>query len=146
SATATAAAATARRRRRARRRPRHRKQQRTCSRLARPTPRRNHDGNRDPRANKPAMTAALDTAHKPGLSLTRIAHWVVLSWGWRRALVAFAAGGFSVLALAPFDAWPVLFLTFPVLVWLVDGAAAGRLGGVPSAAIAGWWFGFGYHL
>ena len=42
--------------------------------------------------------------------------------------------------------WPVLFLTFPVLVWLVDGAAAGRLGGVPSAAIAGWWFGFGYFL
>ena len=52
----------------------------------------------------------------------------------------------SALALAPFNAWPVLFLTFPVLVWLVDGAAAGRCGGVPSAAIAGWWFGFGYFL
>ena len=51
-----------------------------------------------------------------------------------------------MLALAPFDAWPVLFFTFPVLVWLIDGAAAGRLGGVPSAAIAGWWFGFGYFL
>src|SRR5262245_9062890 len=48
--------------------------------------------------------------------------------------------------MPPFDAWPVLFLTFPVLVWLTDGAAAGRLGGVVSAAIAGWWFGFGYHL
>ena len=70
----------------------------------------------------------------------------MLSWGWRRALIAFAAGALSALALAPFDAWPVLFLTFPVLVWLVDGAAAGRLGGVPSAAIAGWWFGFGYFL
>jgi apolipoprotein N-acyltransferase len=79
-------------------------------------------------------------------SLTRLAHWIVLSWGWRRALVAFAAGALSTLAMAPFDAWPVLFFTFPILVWLVDGAAAGRLGGLPSAAIAGWWFGFGYFL
>ena len=38
----------------------------------------------------------------------------------------------TALALPPFDAWPVLFLTFPVLVWLIDGAAAGRLGGMPS--------------
>jgi apolipoprotein N-acyltransferase len=79
-------------------------------------------------------------------TITRVAHWIVLSWGWRRALVAFVAGAVSSLALAPFDAWPVLFVTFPVLVWLVDGAAAGRLGGVPSAAIAGWWFGFGYFV
>ena len=47
--------------------------------------------------------------------------------------------------MAPVDAWPVLFFTFPVLVWLTDGAAGGRLGGVPGAAVAGWWFGFGYH-
>ncbi len=83
---------------------------------------------------------------RPGFSITRLAHWIVLSWGWRRALAAFAAGAVSVLALPPFDAWPVLFLTFPILVWLVDGAAGGRLGGLPSAAIAGWWFGFGYFL
>jgi len=83
---------------------------------------------------------------RPGFSITRLAHWIVLSWGWRRALVAFSAGAVSVLALAPFDAWPVLFFTFPILVWLVDGAAGGRLGGLPSAAIAGWWFGFGYFL
>ena len=79
-------------------------------------------------------------------NVTRLAHWIVLSWGWRRALVAFTAGALSVLAMAPFDAWPVLFFTFPVLVWLIDGAAAGRFGGLPSAAIAGWWFGFGYFL
>ena len=40
----------------------------------------------------------------------------------------------------------MLFFTFPVLVWLVDGAAAGRLGGLPSAFVAGWWFGFGYFF
>ncbi len=82
----------------------------------------------------------------PTRSITRLAHAIVLTWGWRRAAIAFAAGAVSVLALAPFDAWPVLWLTFPILVWLVDGAAAGRLGGVFSAAIAGWWFGFGYFV
>ena len=43
-----------------------------------------------------------------------------------------AAGALSALAMAPFDAWPVLFVTFPILVWLVDGAAAGRLGGTAA--------------
>ena len=58
----------------------------------------------------------------------------------------FRSGALSALAMAPFDAWPVLFVTFPVMVWLIDGAAAGRLGGVFNAAIAGWWFGFGYFV
>src|SRR5258708_588586 len=48
--------------------------------------------------------------------------------------------------MAPFNAWPVLFLTFPVMVWLIDGAGAGRLRGVPAAAMAGWWFGLGYFV
>src|SRR4029079_8715309 len=69
-----------------------------------------------------------------------------LSWGWRRALVAASAGALSALAMAPFDAGPILFFTCRILVWRVAGAAGGRLGGLPSAAIAGWWFGFGYHL
>jgi apolipoprotein N-acyltransferase len=70
----------------------------------------------------------------------------VLAWGWRRAAIAFVAGAASTLALAPFNLWPVMFLTFPVAVWLIDGSAAGRLGGVMAAAGAGWWFGFGYFL
>jgi apolipoprotein N-acyltransferase len=68
----------------------------------------------------------------------------MLAWGWRRAAIACAAGAASTLALAPFNAWPVMFLTLPVLVWLVDGSTAGKFGG--TAAIAGWWFGFGYFL
>ena len=48
--------------------------------------------------------------------------------------------------MAPFNAWPVLFLTFPTLVWLIDGAGVGRWGGVTVAAATGWWFGFGYFL
>src|SRR5258705_10895407 len=48
--------------------------------------------------------------------------------------------------MARFNAWPVLFLTFPVMIWLIDGAGAGRLRGVPAAAMAGWWFGLGYFV
>jgi apolipoprotein N-acyltransferase len=69
-----------------------------------------------------------------------------LAWGWRRILVAFVAGAGAVLALAPLNLWPAPFVSFSILLWLVDGAAAGRLGGVWSAAAVGWWFGFGYFL
>ncbi len=61
-------------------------------------------------------------------------------------LIAFAAGAATALALPPLDLWPIPFLTFPILVWLTDGSGAGRLGGVPAAAAAGWWFGFGYFV
>ena len=71
---------------------------------------------------------------------------IILSWGWKRAAIALIAGALSALAMAPFNAWPVLFLTFPVMVWLIDGAGAGRLRGVPAAAMAGWWFGLGYFV
>ena len=62
---------------------------------------------------------------------------IILAWGWKRAAIALAAGALSALAMAPFNAWPVLFLTFPVAVWLIDGAAAGKWRGVPAAAIVG---------
>ena len=78
--------------------------------------------------------------------MKRLIHAIVLSWGWRRGLIAFAAGAASALAMAPFNAWPVLFLTFPALVWLIDGAGVGRWGGLAVAAATGWWFGFGYFL
>ena len=71
---------------------------------------------------------------------------IILAWGWKRAAIALIAGALSVFAMAPFNAWPVLFLTIPVAVWLIDGAGAGRLGGLPAAAIAGWWFGLGYFV
>jgi apolipoprotein N-acyltransferase len=71
---------------------------------------------------------------------------IILAWGWKRAAVALVAGALSALAMAPFNAWPVLFLTFPVAVWLIDGAAAGRWRGVPAAAMSGFWFGLGYFV
>jgi apolipoprotein N-acyltransferase len=76
----------------------------------------------------------------------RLTYALILAWGWRRRVIAFAAGALSALAMAPFNAWPILFLTFPALVWLIDGAAVGRWGGVVVAAATGWWFGFGYFV
>jgi apolipoprotein N-acyltransferase len=80
------------------------------------------------------------------VTLNRLTHAIVLAWGWRRWLIAFVAGALSALAMAPFNAWPVLFLTFPTLVWLIDGAGVGRWGGITTAAATGWWFGFGYFV
>src|SRR5258708_5054618 len=78
--------------------------------------------------------------------LSRIANSVVLAWGVRRALIAFAMGALATLALEPFGLWPIMFMSFSVLVWLVDGAAACPWQGAIAAAVAGWWFGFGYFV
>jgi apolipoprotein N-acyltransferase len=80
------------------------------------------------------------------VTLTRFPHTIMLASGWRRAAIAIAAGALSALAMAPFNAWPILFVTFPVLVWLVDGSAAGRWSGAMAAAGAGWCFGFGFFV
>jgi apolipoprotein N-acyltransferase len=77
---------------------------------------------------------------------TALIRTIVLSFGWRRRLIAFAAGALSALAMAPINAWPILFLTFPTLVWLIDGIGAKSLRGLTGAAGTGWWFGFGYFL
>src|SRR5437762_5030 len=76
----------------------------------------------------------------------RLANAILLAWGWRRLLLAFLAGASTALALPPMNVWPVPFVTFPILVWLLDGAAGGRFGAIISAAVVGWWFGFGYFL
>jgi len=76
--------------------------------------------------------------------------------GWRRHLAAVCAGALSALAMAPFYVWPVLWLTLPAVVWLIDGATwrapshgtRGRRLSRPVVAAAGigWWWGFGYFL
>ena len=87
-----------------------------------------------------------DSTRPPRLLLTRLANHVILAWGWRRYALAFGAGAVTTLGFAPFHAWPLLFATFPVLVWLIDGSVAGRFGRVFSAAVVGWWFGFGFFV
>ncbi len=72
-------------------------------------------------------------------------HRLLLLEGWRRFAAAFAAGAVSALAMPPLDLWPVLFVTFPVLVLLIDGTPGGRRG-IKAAAAIGFGFGFGYFL
>jgi apolipoprotein N-acyltransferase len=90
-----------------------------------------------------------------GASVAALAQRLTGLDGWRRRLAALVAGAVSVLALAPFFFWPVLWITLPALVWLLDGAIghAHRDGvarwyrrPVVVAAEVGWWFGFGYFL
>jgi apolipoprotein N-acyltransferase len=79
-----------------------------------------------------------------------IANAFIIQWGWRRSAIAFFSGALSTLAMAPFGLFPILWLTFPVFVWLIDGAVAharaGFLRRLAPAALVGWAFGFGYFL
>lgn len=80
--------------------------------------------------------------------MERLAGNVILLWGWRRALVAFLAGGAAALSHPPFDFFAICFISFPVLVWLLDSAAAqageGWLRRSLKSFSIGWLFGFGY--
>nr|WP_244598119.1 apolipoprotein N-acyltransferase [Pseudohoeflea suaedae] len=74
----------------------------------------------------------------------------MLTWGWRRMALAFLAGLVSVLALSPVNFFPAMFISLPVLVWLIDGASgaanAGLAGRLRPAFATGWSFGFGYFV
>lgn len=82
------------------------------------------------------------------MNLTSIAERVILLEGWRAALLAFAAGAVSSFAQAPYHAWPILFVTMTLFVWLLDGAVAPSrargLGRFWPSFRTGWLFGFGY--
>lgn len=87
--------------------------------------------------------------------MPKIAGWLGGLTGWRKRAVAFGAGASSVLALAPFFLAPVLWLTLPVLIWLIDAAIAEPADAAPrkwyarptmAAAETGWWWAFGYFL
>lgn len=81
--------------------------------------------------------------------MQRLSHVFLLAWGWRRWGLAFLTGAASALSLAPLGWFAVLWITFPALVWLLDGAIAAEGSGrrrLRPAMAVGWWFGFGYHL
>jgi apolipoprotein N-acyltransferase len=77
----------------------------------------------------------------PGGPWQRMALGVAGLKGWRRAALATVAGALTAAALPPIHAVPVLLVSFPVLVWLIDGSGSHR-----AALAAGWWFGFGSFL
>jgi len=75
---------------------------------------------------------------------------VILVWGFKRALLTILAGAIGVLALPPFGFFAAMFVSFTLLVWLLDGVAAGPdsglLGRLWPAFFTGWLFGFGYFV
>ncbi|NKB55341.1 MAG: apolipoprotein N-acyltransferase [Alphaproteobacteria bacterium] len=71
--------------------------------------------------------------------MTRFATRIAALSGWRRYGLAFALGATVTLTLPPLYLFPLNFLIFPLLIWLVSGATRRR-----TAFAIGWWFGFGF--
>jgi apolipoprotein N-acyltransferase len=82
--------------------------------------------------------------------IQQLAGKIILLSGWKRVALAFLVGALASFALPPYDFFAVCFVSFPVLVWLIDGAVdnAGRgpIRRLLPAAMIGWWFGFGYFV
>lgn len=83
--------------------------------------------------------------------MQRIAQQISRLTGWRRCSVSFLAGCLSLLAFAPLHLWPVMFITIPVFILLLDGChAQNEAHGIRARALrfawAGWWFGFGFFF
>ncbi|MDX5592020.1 apolipoprotein N-acyltransferase [Pseudovibrio sp. SPO723] len=80
----------------------------------------------------------------------RVARPFLLSWGLRRSLLATTLGAAAAVSMPPYGAFPLLFLCFPCLIWLLDGATASSEGDKRRNArrffSIGWAFGFGFFL
>jgi len=75
--------------------------------------------------------------------MIRVADTIRGLTGWRRALLALAAGMAAALALPPINVWPVLFVVVPVLLLLLEGLRPRAVG---KSFLIGWLFGLGYFL
>ena len=82
--------------------------------------------------------------------MERLAGRVMLLWGWRKGVAALLAGAVASLGQPPFDFFAACLIGFPVLVWLLDGAASAPGAGMTRRFLQpfaiGWLFGFGYFL
>jgi len=73
--------------------------------------------------------------------LSRVSARVGDATGWRRHAVALLSGLTAAAALPPLYFLPLLWVAFPVFLWLLNGTRSVR-----AAAVDGWWFGFGFFL
>ncbi|SMD04470.1 apolipoprotein N-acyltransferase [Rhizobium sp. RU36D] len=75
---------------------------------------------------------------------------IMLTWGLRRFLLTWLAGAVAALGMPPIGFFAAMFLSFTLLVWLLDGATGGPesgfFGTLRSAFVIGWTFGFGYFV
>ncbi|MHB0951115.1 MAG: apolipoprotein N-acyltransferase [Allorhizobium sp.] len=82
--------------------------------------------------------------------MERLAGRVILFWGAKRAALAVLAGALGALALPPYGFFAALFISFTLLVWLLDGATGdpdrGHSLGLRSSFVTGWFFGLGYFV
>lgn len=82
--------------------------------------------------------------------MERLAGRIMLLWGLPRVALAFVAGAIGALALPPFGFFAAFFVSFTLLVWLMDGSTGNPDGGVfakfRSSFVLGWIFGFGYFV
>jgi apolipoprotein N-acyltransferase len=73
--------------------------------------------------------------------LCRLAQELAALAGWRRAGAAFLLGALLAAGLPPVDLTPVIFVSFPGLLWLDDGSR-----GAWASARLGYVFGFGFFV
>jgi apolipoprotein N-acyltransferase len=82
--------------------------------------------------------------------MQRFAAYVMLSSGFKRFLIAVLAGAISALAQPPFGLFAVNFISYSVLIWLIDGATddpdRGFIARRMPSFMVGWAFGFGYFV
>jgi len=77
-----------------------------------------------------------------------LAETSMLAHGWKRALILVLAGALAGLSVPPLFLLPVLFVSFPVWIWCLDGAEhrAGWRSLFGPAFSIGFMFGLGYFL
>ena len=82
--------------------------------------------------------------------MERLAGKIMLSNGFGRVALTIAAGAIGALAFPPFGFFAALFVSFTLLVWLIDGATGNPDGGAWSRGwktfTIGWLFGLGYFV
>lgn len=82
--------------------------------------------------------------------MERLAAYIILSSGLKRFLIALLAGALTSLSQPPFGIFVVNFLTFPILLWLIDGATGNPERGIVGRRVpsfwVGWSFGLGYFV
>jgi apolipoprotein N-acyltransferase len=82
--------------------------------------------------------------------MERLAGRIMLLWGFPRIALAVLAGAFGALAMPPVGFFGAPFISFTLLVWLMDGSTGHPDGGFiarfRASFLLGWFFGFGYFV
>ena len=75
------------------------------------------------------------------MSISTIFHRLATLDGWKAMLACYASGALMAFAFAPFNMWPVIFLSLPLFYVLLDSAMNTR-----RAVLRGLAFGYGYFM